>query len=536
MKLIFISGGVISGIGKGISAASIGLLLEKHSLKVSFLKCDPYINIDAGTMNPVEHGEVFVTDDGYEMDMDAGHYERFMDITISHKNSITTGQIYSQVIQNERNLKYDGACVEVIPHVRDEIIRRIKEAYKGSDLLIIEIGGTIGEYQNDIYYEAERYLKQILKDDLVHIHISYLPIPSSIGEMKTKPTQQSVILLNQRGIFPNIIIGRSQEHIDTPRRKKIAIATNVSDENIFSNMDVSSIYKVPIQFYDQKLDLKILELLNIKGKKINFEDWENFVSKIESKPKSILNIGIVSKYHNSGKFSLEDSYVSVIESIKIACWESGVGFNIIWVDSENIDEKELEKCDSFIVPGGFGTRGIEGKIKAIQYARENKKPYLGLCLGMQLAAVEFARNVCGIKDATSEEIDIKSKNKIIHIMPDQEKKLLNKDYGASMRLGLWECVLDKKSRAYKAYKKDVIKERHRHRYEFNNDYKEIFESKGMLFSGRSPEGELVEIMELKEHPFFIGVQFHPEFKTRPLIPHPLFLEFILSTIKNNGTI
>jgi CTP synthase len=536
MKLIFISGGVISGIGKGISAASIGLLLKKHSINVSFLKCDPYINVDAGTMNPVEHGEVFVLDDGYEIDMDGGHYERFTDISLSKYNSITTGQIYSQVIKNERNLKYDGACVEVIPHIREEIITRIKESYDSHDVLIIEIGGTVGEYQNDIYYEAERYLKQKLGADLLHIHIGYLPVPNSIGEMKTKPTQQSVILLNQRGIFPDIIIGRSEKTIDSIRKKKISIATNVGEENIFSNIDVNSIYKVPKLFYSQKLDLRIIELLNLKSQKIDFSDWDNLIKKIDNTPKQLINIGIIAKYHTSGKFSLEDSYVSVIEAIKSACWNLNIAFKLKWIDAENFSEKDISSCDGFIVPGGFGKRGIDGKIKAIKYARENNKPYLGLCLGMQLAAIEFAKNVCSIKDANSEEVDEFAKNKIIHIMPEQEKKLLDKNYGGSMRLGAWKCVLEKNTLAYKSYNKSQISERHRHRYEFNNSYEEIFEKNGMIFSGKSIDGNLVEIMELKEHPFFVGVQFHPELKSRPLSPHPLFSKFISVIIEQNGTI
>ncbi|MHB8443179.1 MAG: CTP synthase [Patescibacteria group bacterium] len=534
MKLIFISGGVISGIGKGITAASLGLLLEKQGYKVSFLKCDPYINIDAGTMNPIEHGEVFVTDDGYEMDMDGGHYERFMGINVSRINAITTGQIYSKVIQNERNLKYDGACVEVIPHIRDEIVSRIEEAYNHDEILIIEIGGTIGEYQNDIYYEAERYLKRKLKDDLLHIHISYLPVPKSIGEMKTKPTQQSVMHLNQRGIFPDIIVGRSDSPIDKLRRKKIAVATNVEEDCVFSNTDVSSIYKVPYNFYLQKLDIKVLDFLNLKSKDINMEDWKALISSIDTNYKKNITIGMVGKYHTSGSFSLEDAYVSVVESIKIACWSEKINFKIKWLDSENINMNVLKTCNGIIVPGGFGERGIEGKIKAIRYARENNIPYFGLCYGMQLAAVEFARNVIGLKKANSEEVNPKTPDPIIHIMPDQEKKLLAKDYGGSMRLGAWECVLSKDSVAYKAYKKEKISERHRHRYEFNNKYRKIFEKLGIVFSGLSPDSKLVEIMELKNHPFFVGVQFHPEFKSKPLSPHPLFVEFISNCIKNKG--
>ncbi|MHB8362637.1 MAG: CTP synthase [Patescibacteria group bacterium] len=534
MKLIFISGGVISGIGKGITAASLGLLLEKQGYKVSFLKCDPYINIDAGTMNPIEHGEVFVTDDGYEMDMDGGHYERFMGISVSRINAITTGQIYSKVIQNERNLKYDGACVEVIPHIRDEIVSRIEEAYNHDEILIIEIGGTIGEYQNDIYYEAERYLKRKLKDDLLHIHISYLPVPKSIGEMKTKPTQQSVMHLNQRGIFPDIIVGRSDSPIDKLRRKKIAVATNVEEDCVFSNTDVSSIYKVPYNFYLQKLDIKVLDFLNLKSKDVNMEDWKALISSIDTNYKKTITIGMVGKYHMSGSFSLEDAYVSVVESIKIACWSEKINFKIKWLDSENINMNVLKTCNGIIVPGGFGERGIEGKIKAIRYARENNIPYFGLCYGMQLAAVEFARNVIGLKKANSEEVNPKTPDPIIHIMPDQEKKLLAKDYGGSMRLGAWECVLSKDSVAYKAYKKEKISERHRHRYEFNNKYRKVFEKLGVIFSGLSPDSKLVEIMELKNHPFFVGVQFHPEFKSKPLSPHPLFVEFISNCIKNKG--
>ena len=531
MKLIFVSGGVVSGLGKGISAASIGLLLKKHDNNISFLKCDPYINVDAGTMNPVEHGEVFVTDDGYEMDMDGGHYERFIDIKLSSDNTMTTGQIYLKVIQNERKLKYDGACVEVIPHVRNEIISRIEKEAQKCDILVIEIGGTVGEYQNDIYYDAERVLKRKLKDDLLHIHITYLPIPKSIGEMKTKPTQQSVLLLNERGILPDIIIGRSEAEMDSVRRKKVAISTAVDEDAVFSNTDTDSIYKVPLQFFEQKLDKKILSLLNLPYKKIDFKDWQNFCFTIDKKYKEEVNIGLVGKYQKSDEFSMVDSYVSVVESLKISAWNKRAKLNIVWIDAEDKVNGNLKYCDGIIIPGGFGKRGLDGKINAISFVRENNIPYLGLCLGMQIAAIEFARNIAKIKDANSFEMDPDTQDPVIYIMPDQVGIIENNNYGGSMRLGKYRCVLNHQSKSYTAYEKDEIEERHRHRYEFNNKYREQFENLGMLFSGLSPDNKLVEIIEIPSHPFFVGVQFHPEFKSRPLNPHPLFNSFIAAALK-----
>ncbi len=537
MKLIFISGGVISGLGKGISASSIGLLLKKHGNNVSFIKCDPYINVDAGTMNPIEHGEVFVTDDGYEMDMDGGHYERFIDINLSKDNAMTTGQIYLSVIQNERGLKYDGACVEVIPHVRNEIISRIEKAAQKCDILIIEIGGTIGEYQNDIYYEAERVLKRKLRDNLLHIHITYLPVPKSIGEMKTKPTQQSVMLLNERGIFPDIIIGRSEYKLDEIRKKKVVTSANVDTDAVFSNTDTNSIYKVPMQFFDQKLDKKILDLLNLPYKEIDFSDWKNFCLGIDKKYEREVNIGIIGKYHKSDEFSMVDSYVSVVESLKISAWKNNVHLNVIWIDAEDEVNGNLKECDGIIIPGGFGSRGIEGKINAVSFARKNNIPYLGLCLGMQIAVIEFARNVANLREASSFEMDKQTKDPVIYIMPDQVDKIKDNNYGGSMRLGKYTCVLNHNSISYLSYKKDQIEERHRHRYEFNNKYRTQFERLGMLFAGLSPDEKLVEIIEIPKHPFFVGVQFHPEFKSRPLSPHPLFSNFILASInKKYGTI
>ncbi len=532
MKFIFVSGGVISGVGKGISAASIGLLLSKRGFRISFMKCDPYINVDAGTMNPIEHGEVFVTDDGYEVDMDGGHYERFTEIPLSRNNSITTGQLYSTVIQNERSLKYDGECVEVIPHIRDEIVRRIEEFNKKNiDILFVEIGGTIGEFQNDIYYEAERFMKRKYGDDLMHIHIAYLPVPKSIGEMKTKPLQQSVMLLHERGIFPDLIIGRSELPIDKSRIRKIAVNAGVSEDLVFSNTDINSIYKVPIQFYEQKLDIKVLKFLKLKVNPIDLKSWKNLVNKIDTKFANTINVGIVGKYYTSGNFSLEDSYISVIESIKIACWYNNVCFNIVWIDSEKNIQEKLASCDCIIVPGGFGSRGIDGKIEAIKYAREHNIPFLGLCYGMQLAVVEYAQNVLGLKDANTTEINPKTKSPVVHIMSSQEKKLLSKDYGGSMRLGSWDCKVKKGTKTFQSYKKTLISERHRHRYEFNNLYRSQLENAGMIVAGESENGNLVEIIEIPNHKFFVGVQFHPEFKSRALLPHPLFSSLIKSAIK-----
>ena len=533
-KYIFISGGVISGIGKGIVASSIGMLLKQRGFSVDFIKCDPYFNVDAGTMNPIEHGEVFVTEDGFEIDMDGGHYERFTDQPIKRYSGMTSGQIFLSVIEKERKLEYGGACVDLIPHVRDEILLRFQKVVDSSnpDVLIVEIGGTVGEYKNAIYYEAERHLKRQVDGDLIHIHVAYLPIPKSLGEMKSKPAQLSVTQLNSMGIFPNILIGRSEKSMDAKRRDKLAISSGIDTDCVFSEQDTDNIYKVPLILHEQGIDDSIMDLFHWPKDGVDIKAWEDLFGH-EIKPEKIINIGIVGKYFNTGEFEMEDSYASVIESIKHACWNNKVGFNLKWISAEDIEKNgidSLKDLQGIIVPGGFGERGIEGKILSVQYARENKIPYLGLCYGMQMATIEFARNILGLKDANTQEINPNTSNPVIHLISDQEKKLLAKDYGASMRLGNWPCVLKTGTIAQKAYGKSEIQERHRHRYEFNNKYREDFEKNGFIISGISPEGELVEIVELdrKLHPFFVGVQFHPEFLSRPLKPHPLFNQFVKS--------
>ena len=530
-KYIFVSGGVISGIGKGIASASIGMLLKQRGLKVNFVKCDPYLNVDAGTMNPIEHGEVFVTDDGYEMDMDAGHYERFLDQPVQRFSGITSGQIYLNVINNERALKYDGECVDPIPYLVGEIMQRIKQAEEesGADVMLVELGGTVGEYQNEIYYEAERRFKREIDGNLMHMHLIYLPIPHSIGEMKTKPGQQSVRLLNNLGIFPDMILARGDEKLDDKRIRKIAMACGISEKRVFSAPDVKSIYEVPINFEKQNITDAILEVIHLKAKPWNGKAWHQLVNHI-AKNTTEVHIGIVGKYFATGAFNLEDAYASVIESVKHAAWANHLQPVIDWVNAEDVvkDPEILAPFDGIIVPGGFGERGIDGKIAAVAYARKKKIPFLGLCYGMEMAVIEFARNECGMVRAHTTEIDVNTTHPVINILPNMEKKLLARDYGGTMRLGAWECKLKKGSIVHSLYKQDTISERHRHRYEFNNKYRQVLEEHGLVVSGTTMDNQLVEIIELPKavHPFFVGVQFHPEFKSRPLRPHPLFAGFV----------
>ncbi|OGE16130.1 CTP synthase [Candidatus Daviesbacteria bacterium RIFCSPHIGHO2_12_FULL_37_11] len=529
MKYIFVSGGVISGIGKGIATSSIALLLKSAGYKVSPLKIDPYLNIDAGTMNPIHHGEVFVLDDGSETDQDLGNYERFLNEDLNKANYTTSGQVYLSVIQRERALEYDGECVEAVPHIPEEINKRIENAGKSmnADIVVIEIGGTVGELQNVFIFEANRLLKQKKSDDVLHVHVSYLPVPASIGEMKSKPVQMSVRELNSMGIQPDILLARSEVKIDDTRRKKLGLFCNISAEDIIAAPDVKSIYEVPVNFEEENLTERILGKLKLKRKNKDLREWRKFTNKIKSAEKQI-KIGIVGKYFSTGDFTLSDSYVSVIEAIKHASWTQGFNPEITWVDSGKIlsDLSLLSNLDGVIVPGGFGSRDIDGKIEAIKYCRENKISYLGLCYGMQMAVIEYARNVLRLQNANTTEIDPGTKFPVIHIMPDQEKKMLERDYGASMRLGAWDCKLKPGTMAKKLYGKSEISERHRHRYEFNNQYLKELVKNGMVISGTSPDGKLVEIIELKGHPFFVGTQFHPELKSRPLNPHPLFMGFI----------
>jgi len=554
-KYIFVSGGVLSGVGKGVTAASIGMLLESYGLKVAIVKCDPYVNIDAGTIRPQEHGEVFVTEDGVETDQDLGHYERFLGENLSRAHYVTTGQIYREVIRKERNFEYDGEDVEVVPHVPEEMIRRFKEAGKASDadVVIIEIGGTVGEYQNVLFLEANRIMKMRDKEKVVHIHVAYLPTPPSIGEMKTKPVQTSVRLLNQTGIQPDFLVGRGKNELDDKRKKRIALFCNIDLENIVSNPYVKSPYQVPLNFYKQTLCKKIIKKLEVdKGKRTGlFKEWKKMVERIKKADKH-LKIAVAGKYQTVGDYVLPDAYVCVLEALRHAAWEKGYSPEIVWIDTEKVEqnEKELNKLKNscgVIIPQGWGSRGVEGKIKVAEYARLNKLPYLGLCFGMQMAVIEFARNVLGLSGANTEEVDENAKDKVIHIMPDQKKYLEKKQYGGTIRLGAWPCKIKKGSGLYDFYtsnpsgevlisKKNplIVQERHRHRYEFNLNYKKDFEKAGMIISGTSPDKKLVEAVELSKnkHPFYIGVQFHPEFKSRPLSPHPIFLEFIKACIKH----
>lgn len=537
-KYIFIVGGVMSGVGKGVTTASIGKVLQSKGFSVTAMKIDPYINVDAGTMNPIEHGEVFVTDDGIETDQDIGNYERFLDIDILSDNYMTTGKVYQSVIQKERNLEYGGKCVEVVPHIPLEVIGRIKKVTKTTkaDFVLIEVGGTIGEYQNVLFLEAARMLKSKQPKDVIFFMVSYLPIPNKIGEMKTKPTQYAARTLNSAGIQADFIVCRSEVPIDKTRREKISMFCNIEEDCVISAPDIDSIYDVPVNFDKENLAQKILSKFGMKIRQKDLKDWRKLASKIKNLDK-IVKIGIVGKYFNTGDFVLADSYISVIEAVKHAAWANGRKPIIEWINSEEYEKspaklKELKKFNGVIIPGGFGGRGIEGKIKAIEYLRENKIPFLGLCYGMQIACVEFARNVCGLKEANATEIDKDTKYPVIDIMPEQKKNLREKNYGATMRLGAYPAELKKGTIAYHAYKTIKISERHRHRFEVNPDYIKILEKNGLIFSGVSPDKQLMEIVELpkSKHPFFVASQFHPEFKSRPLSPHPLFREFVKAGI------
>ena len=533
-KYIFIVGGVMSGVGKGIASASIGKILQARGLAVTAVKIDPYINVDAGTMNPIEHGEVYVTSDGDETDQDIGNYERFLNIDIHRDNYMTTGRVYRSVIEKERNLEYEGKCVEVVPHIPMEVIRRIKNAADkdDADVTIIEVGGTVGEYQNILFLEAARMMKLNHPEDVLSVLVSYLPVPSKIGEMKTKPTQTAAKMLNSAGIQPDFILCRADQEIDDLRKEKIAMFCNVRKEEIISAPDTDLVYEIPANFERDGLSEKILKKLNLEARAIDLSDWDNFIQKIKS-TKDTLKIGIVGKYFETGDFVLSDVYISVIESLKYAAWQSGVDPEIHWINSDAYDghsEKidELRDYHCLVVPGGFGSRGIEGKIAAIQYARENKIPFLGLCYGMQLASIEFARHICGLGGATTTEIRPEAEHPVIHIMSEQAEKLSKKQYGNTMRLGSYPCILKSGSIVERLYGKSEIVERHRHRYEFNNDYRDLLEEAGLVVSGTSPDDQLVEIIELPEdiHPFFVATQFHPEFKSRPLQPHPLFIGLV----------
>ena len=531
----------MSGVGKGIASSSIGLILQTLGYKVNPVKVDPYLNVDAGTMNPTEHGEVFVLDSGLETDQDLGNYERFMNLNLSPEDYITSGMVYKYVIEKERNLGYGGKCVEAIPHITGEILRRIERAadYNGSEISLIEIGGTVGDYQNILFIEAARVLKLKYPNDVLFVLVSYLPIPSTLGEMKTKPTQNAVRQLNSYGVQPDLIIARSKLELDQKRKEKIAVWCNVRSEYVISAPDIESIYDVPMNFEKDEIGKLILGAMGLKEKKSSrgLVDWRNFVSKM-NRAKGKIKIAVIGKYFDTGDFVLSDAYISVIEAMKVSAFTQGYKPKLTWINSKDIEKGSmtvgsLGKYDGIIVPGGFGEKGVEGKIKVIEYARKNKIPYFGLCYGMQLMVVEYTRNVLGFKDAHTTEINPDTGHPVIDIMPEQKKLMAESKYGATMRLGTYPAKLAKGTIAGKAYGKDLINERHRHRYEVNPEYVEQLEKAGLVFSGKSPDKILCEIAELpeKKHPFFLGTQFHPEFKARPLSPHPLFDAFVRAAVK-----
>jgi CTP synthase len=536
-RYVFVTGGVMSGIGKGITTASLARILKDYGYRVTAVKIDPYINVDAGTMNPLEHGEVFVTEDGLECDQDIGNYERFLDQDMYRLNYMTTGMVYQSVIEKERSMCYGGKCVEVVPHIPEEVIGRIKDCGRRtkSDFVLIEIGGTVGEYQNMIFLEAGRMMKLATPENVMFMMVSFLPVPSMIGEMKTKPTQHAVRTLNAAGIQPDIIIARSERPLDQIRKKKLAIFCNIKEEDIISAPDIKSIYEVPINFEKDNIGARVLGKFGLRTPKHHSDEWLGLVKKMQNATKPV-RIGIVGKYFTTGHFTLADSYISVIEAVKHAAWQLGRYPEIVWVDAEKYEAdaksvKELAKFDGIIVPGGFGGRGVEGKIRAIRYAREHKIPFLGLCYGMQLATIEAARNLAGLAGAHTTEVDPKTEHPVFHVMEEQESLLKEKKYGGSMRLGAYSCTLTSGSKSRAAYGETNILERHRHRYEFNNEYRERLERAGLRVAGVNTQRDLVEIVELPGHPFFVGVQFHPELKSRPTRPHPLFGALIKAAIK-----
>lgn len=549
-KFIFVSGGVMSALGKGITAASISMLLKKHGYIVCPIKCENNLNVDFGTINPIEHGDPFLCHDGLEADVDLGNYERFLNQPVGSENFMTMGQLYSTVISNERALKYHGEDVEPIPHIVEEIIERYKLAAKSNnaDYVVIELGGTVGEYENNngLYYEAARRLA--FQYPVAHVHVTYVPVPPHVGEPKTKPAQFGIKELMSMGIYPDFIVVRSEIPLDDQRKYKFAMKFNIDPNNVFSNENLKSSDEVPIHLHKQKIDERILSLFGDKSKKIDIEDWTNYVNKLIKNKSKTVKIGIVGKYLASGESQSIDSYYALVKALEHAATNQNHNLKIKFINAET-DEKnmkiELKDVDGIIVPIGWGSRGVEGKINAITYARENKVPYLGLCYGMQLACVEFARNVVGLTGANSVEVNPKTKYPIIHSIPFDSKYQVIKAEGSSMRLGTYKCVLKKGSLAEKVYnlhdymddkENRVVSERHRHRFEFNNEYREELEKAGLVISGTSPDNFFVEFIELdkKDHPFFIATQGHPEYKSTPLIPHPLFVEFVKASVKTTA--
>lgn len=553
MKYIFVSGGVVSGLGKGITAASIGLILKDRGVAVTNVKIDMYLNVDAGTIRPTEHGEVFVTDDGLETDQDLGNYERFTGQTLSRENYMTTGQVYKTVIDRERTFGYGGEDVEAIPHVTDEIMDRLLRAGEknNAEVVIVELGGTVGEYQNGLFFEANRILKLRYPKDVVHVHVTYLPYLENIGELKSKPAQQSSHMLNAMGIQADFIVARSEKEIDEKRKNKLAVFCNLHDEDIIGAPNLPSVYQVPLYMEEQDFGQKMLNKLGInKEKSVGvLSDWKKFEYLRQNASKEI-SVAMVGKYFQTGNYKLTDSYISVIEAIKQAAWTCGVSPRLEWIDSEEMEsqEKDLTGFNAIVVPQGWGSRGVEGKLMAIRQARENNIPYLGLCFGMQMAVIEYGRNVLGLADANSTEVNPQTTNPVINVMPEQIEYLKKKQYGGTIRLGAWPCLLEKGSLVWNLYSRfsgsgnvpwfrgnefneSIIYERHRHRYEFNNEYMKQYEDAGLVFSGRSPDKQLVEVIELPKNKFFVGTQYHPEYIARPLSPHPLFMGLIEAAIK-----
>lgn len=551
MKYIFVSGGVVSGLGKGIVSASIGLLLKSSGFKVNHIKIDPYLNIDAGTMRPAEHGETFVTTDGGEIDQDLGNYERFLSQSFSKENNITSGKIYKKIIEDERAFKYEGRDVEMIPDVPNEVKRRFYELEKGYDFMVVEIGGTTGDIENLPFLYAAREVGR--ERESMYVMVSYVPYLRNVGELKTKPTQHAISELRMTGIMPDVVITRSENGMDEPRLETLAKRCFLDDGSIFDDPDCSSIYKVPLILENQGLMKRIRKHFKIKNHPIDLSQWREMVKKME-KAKKTIKIALVGKYVKSGKGNHKDVYVSVLEAIKQAGIANNVKIEIEPIDSNNFNEDDLKNYQGIVAPQGWGSRGVEGIIRAIKFARENKIPYLGLCFGMQMAVAEFARDVVGLKGANSTEVDKDTKYPVVHVMPDQKEYLEKKQYGGTIRLGSWPCKLTPNTKLFEAYKKfgddkkapwnteDILKlefkkdekvvfERHRHRYEVNNEYREQLEKAGLIISGTSPDGKLVEAIELANHPFFVATQFHPEYIARPLAPHPIFLAFVKATKK-----
>jgi len=527
VNYIIITGGVISGLGKGITTASIGKILQLHGYKVTAMKIDPYMNCDAGTLRPTEHGEVWVTEDGGEIDQDLGHYERFLDINIPKCHNITTGQVYAAVIDKERKGKYLGKTVQPIPHVTNEIKERIRKPAKENswDFVLVEIGGTVGDYENVLFLEAVRQMK-LEGERVLYVHVTYVPVLDTLGEAKTKPTQHSIKLLREIGIQADFIVTRSENPLDNVRREKLAMFCNVHEDDVISDSNIDNVYGVTLLFEKQEFCKKILRKLNLRKDANDLQSWEKFLKKIRTL-KNPVTIGIVGKYFDIGTSQLSDSYISVIEAVKHASWNNNMKPNIKWIDSKVFEKdpkklSNLKNLGGIIVPGGFGLSGIQGKIETIRYAREHGIPYLGLCLGMQLAVVEYAQNVCEIKGAQSTEVEKKATHPVIDFIPDQVKIVQESRYGATMRLGAYPANLEKGTLVQKLYGKNKVHERHRHRYEVNPKYVERLEKCGLIFSGRSPDGVLMEFMEISDHPYFVATQAHPEFKSRPMKPSPLF--------------